>query len=77
MEASLPPCPAYQRGPVEDILQNGFFSAGRKEISMETNNSQHKEQVGFADWAFVAFLILITAIAGTLTLLQIYLQNPK
>jgi hypothetical protein len=44
---------------------------------METNNSQHKEQVGFADWAFVAFLILITAIAGTLTLLQIYLQNPK
>jgi hypothetical protein len=44
---------------------------------METNNSQHKEQVGIADVAFVAFLILITVIAATLTLLQIYMQNPK
>jgi len=44
---------------------------------METNNSQHKEKIGFADVAFVAFLILITAIAATLTLLQIYMQNPK
>jgi hypothetical protein len=44
---------------------------------METHNSRHKEQVGVADVAFVAFLILITTIAGTLTLLQIYLQNPK
>jgi hypothetical protein len=44
---------------------------------METDNSQHEKQIGFADVAFVAFLILITAIAGTLTLLQIYLQNPK
>ena len=44
---------------------------------METDNSQHKEQVGFADLAFVAFLVVITAIAATLTLLQIYMQNPK
>jgi hypothetical protein len=44
---------------------------------METNDSQHKQRVGPADVAFVAFLILITAIAATLTLLQIYLQNPK
>jgi hypothetical protein len=44
---------------------------------METNNSQHKEQVGIADVAFVAFLILITATAVALTLLQIYMQNPK
>jgi hypothetical protein len=44
---------------------------------METDNSQHKEEVGFADFAFVAFLVVITAIAATLTLLQIYLQNPK
>jgi hypothetical protein len=44
---------------------------------METDNSQHKEQGGFADLAFVAFLVVITAIAATLTLLQIYMQNPK
>jgi hypothetical protein len=44
---------------------------------MATNNSQRKEEVGIADVAFVAFLILITAIAGTLTLLQIFLQSPK
>jgi len=44
---------------------------------MEADNSRHEEQVGFADWGFVAFLVVITVIAGTLTLLQIYLQNPK
>jgi hypothetical protein len=37
---------------------------------------QRKEQVGAADWGFVAFVIIITAIAVTLTLSQIYLQNP-
>jgi hypothetical protein len=38
---------------------------------------QRKEQVGAADWGFVAFVIVITAIAVTLTLTQIYLQNPQ
>jgi hypothetical protein len=36
-----------------------------------------KEQVGTADWAFVAFLIIITVIAAALTLGQIYLQKPQ
>lgn len=44
---------------------------------METNSPQHKEQVGPADWGFVAFLILITAVATVLVVMQIYLQNPK
>jgi len=48
-----------------------------RRFSMATNNRQHEGQVGGADWAFVAFLVLITAIAATLTLLQIYLQNPQ
>ena len=38
---------------------------------------QSKEKVGPADWGFVAFVIIITAIAVTLTFTQIYLQNPK
>jgi hypothetical protein len=47
-----------------------------------TSNPQRKEQLGaadwgFADWGFVAFVIIITAIAVTLTFTQIYLQNPK
>jgi len=36
-----------------------------------------KEQTDAPDWAFVAFLILITAIAAIVTLIQIYMQNPK
>jgi len=44
---------------------------------MAIDNRQHDEQVGAADWAFVAFLILITAIATVLVFIQIYLQNPK
>ena len=39
------------------------------------DNRQRNEQVGAADWGFVAFVIIITAIAN-LTLSQIYLQNP-
>ena len=42
-----------------------------------TSNPQPKERVNAADWAFVAYIIIITAIAVMLTLLQIYLQNPK
>ena len=42
-----------------------------------TSNPQSKEQVVAADWWFVVFVIIITAIAVTLTLTQIYLQNPK
>ena len=45
--------------------------------SPETGNPRHKEQVGPADWAFVAFVVLITAIAVLLTLTQIYMQNPR
>jgi hypothetical protein len=43
----------------------------------ETANSQGKEQVNRADLAFVAFIIIVTAIAVLLTLTQIYLQNPR
>jgi hypothetical protein len=38
---------------------------------------QHKEQVGMADWAFVAYVIIILAIAVGLTCVQIYMQNPR
>ena len=38
---------------------------------------QRKEKVGPADLAFVAFIVIITAIAVMLTLTQIYLQNPR
>ena len=43
----------------------------------ETGNPQRKEQVGTADLAFVAYVVIITAIAVMLTLTQIYLQNPR
>jgi len=39
--------------------------------------AQSKEQAGASDWGFVAFVIVITALAFALTLIQIYLQNPK
>ena len=42
-----------------------------------TSDPKHKEQVGAADWAFVAFVIIITAIAVGLTCVQIYMQNPR
>jgi hypothetical protein len=35
-----------------------------------------KKKVGPADWGFVAFVIIITAIAVMLTLGKIYFQNP-
>ena len=38
---------------------------------------QHKEQVGMADWAFVAYVIIILAIPIVLTCAQIYMQNPR
>jgi hypothetical protein len=38
---------------------------------------QRKEQVGTADLAFVAFVIIIVAIAVGLTCAQIYMQNPR
>jgi hypothetical protein len=38
---------------------------------------QHKEKVGPADLAFVAFVVIITIIAVMLTLIQIHLQNPS
>jgi hypothetical protein len=43
----------------------------------ETNNPRRKEKVGTADLAFVGFIIIITAVAVMLTLVQIYLQNPR
>jgi hypothetical protein len=42
-----------------------------------TSKPQRKEQVGTADLAFVAYVIIITALAVMLTLTQIYLQNPR
>jgi len=44
---------------------------------MAETRKPRKKQVGAADWAFVAFLIIITVIAAALTLGQIYLQNPR
>lgn len=41
------------------------------------SHPQRKEQIGIADLAFVAFIIIITATAVILTLTQTYLQNPK
>jgi hypothetical protein len=41
----------------------------------ETSNPPHK--VNKADLGFVAFVVIITAIAVLLTLTQIYLQNPR
>ncbi len=42
-----------------------------------TSKPQRKEQVGAADLAFVAYVVIITALAVMLTLTQIYLQNPR
>jgi hypothetical protein len=42
-----------------------------------TANPQRKEQVNTADLAFVGFVVIITAIPVLLTLIQIYLQNPR
>ena len=41
-----------------------------------TGSSQGKEKVGPADLAFVAYVVIITAIAVMLTLTKIYFQNP-
>ena len=41
------------------------------------DSPQRKEKVGPADLAFVAFVVIITVIAVMLTLIQIYLQNPR
>ena len=38
---------------------------------------KREEQIGMTDWGFVAFVVIITYIAVTLTLSQIYLQNPR
>jgi hypothetical protein len=61
--------------------QSGFMTRIREGVSMSdlqgTSNPQRKEQVVAADRWFVVFVIIITTIAVTLTLTQIYLQNPK
>ena len=53
----------------------------REGVSMSnlqgTSNPQRKEQVGAADWGFIAFVIIIFAIAVGLTCVQIYMQNPR
>jgi hypothetical protein len=43
----------------------------------ETANLQGEEELNAADFAFVAFVVIITAIPVLLTLTQIYLQNPR
>ena len=43
----------------------------------KTANLQSKERVNATDLAFVAFVVIITAIPVLLTLTQIYLQNPR
>ena len=42
-----------------------------------TADPLRKEQVNAADFTFVAFVVIITAIPVLLTLTQIYLQNPR
>ncbi len=37
---------------------------------------QNKQQVGTADLAFVAYVLILAAIAIVLTCAQIYMQNP-
>jgi len=64
------------------LIENELISARRQGgLAMAdlhgTSNRQPKERVNAADLAFVAFIIIITAIAVLLTLTQIYLQNPK
>jgi len=58
-----------------------YFGATKGRVSMSdlqgTSKPQRKEQVGTADLAFVAYVIIITALAVMLTLTQIYLQNPR
>ena len=39
-------------------------------------NRMNKEQVGMADWAFVAYVIIILAIPIVLTCAQIYTKSP-
>jgi hypothetical protein len=46
-------------------------------MAHETANRQPKEQVKIADLAVVVFVVIITVIAVMLTLIQIYLQNPR
>jgi hypothetical protein len=43
----------------------------------QTADSHRKEQVNTTDLAFVAFVVIITAIAVLLTLGRIYLQSPS
>jgi hypothetical protein len=58
-----------------------YFGATKGTVSMSdlqgTNKPQRKEQVGAADLAFVAYVVIITVLAVMLTLTQIYLQNPR
>ena len=46
-------------------------------MAHETANRHPKEQVNIADLGFVAFVVIIAVIAVMLTLIQIYLQNPR
>jgi hypothetical protein len=41
-----------------------------------TRSPDRSEQINTADLAFVAFVIIIAAIAVVLTCAQIYMQNP-
>jgi hypothetical protein len=50
---------------------------GGVSMSYLQRKNHGKEQAEAPDWGFVAFVIVIFAIAVTLTLTQIYLQNPK
>ena len=42
---------------------------------LQASNPQSKDRA--ANWGFAAFVLVITAIAVTLPLTQIYLQNPR
>ena len=55
--------------PVVDVLSPATSEADA--------NRMNKEQVGMADWAFVAYVIIILAIPIVLTCAQIYMQNPR
>jgi hypothetical protein len=46
-------------------------------MSYFQRRDHREEQESGPDWGFVAFVIVIFAIALALTATQIYLQNPK
>jgi hypothetical protein len=66
------------RLPLVTVQLNGRQRESVSMSDLQARTGLHrKEQVGTADLAFVAFVIIIVAIAVGLTCAQIYMQNPR